>query len=366
MPTTAAPLEQRAHGDFSTPEQSPDTVQLIVTSPGRVDMHGIIGLAKAMKTPVSVLSKKIYQAPTVLMPEVLASAAPSLIDSCLALGLEVSPQPANTPPTHDPARFDLAIHITDATLIPPTVETVARMVGVPPEQAYQMIATPPGLVLGDVSTAAADAVRARLPDGVRLSMAPSGHGPFDLFVPPEAPNTPSITAVCGTQRGLLPLGLSKADADAVFARLPKGTARLVARDLIPCDLVLEQATDLSAAALEWLADHYGVDDSIRDYTPIALDEGLPRPDALDKVAKAAAHGVTLIAEPAGFDRCAIQVTKTPDMARLAQMLTTAGQTVPTTLPAIVAENLPDLDARWLACQLERLGAQFLFVEDNTP
>lgn len=363
MPSSAVSLEQHSESDFADPDQSSDTVQLIVTSPGRVDMHGIIGLAKAMKIPVSVLSRKIYQAPTVLIPGVLACAAPGLVESCQELGLEISTQSTDRPLEQDTARFDLAVHITDAALIPATVEAVARMVGVAPEQAYQMLATPPGLVLGDVSTAAAQAVRARLPEGVRLSVAPSGLGPFDLFVPADAPQIASIAALCGTQRGLLQLGLAKADADAAFARLPKGTARLVARDLIPCDLVLESASDLGDSALNWLAGQYGVDDDIRAYAPVALEEGLPRGEALQKVATAARHGVTLLAEPAGFDRCAIQVTKAPDMAGLSQMLKAAGLDTPNSLPAIVAQDLPDLDARWLAWRLERLGAQFLFVED---
>ncbi len=363
MSKSGVHLEQRTESEFVNSERSHETLQLVVTSPGRVDMHGIIGLANAMKIPVSVLSKKVYQAPAVLIPDVLASVAPCLVESCQDLGLDVSTQSINKPTVQDTARFDLAVHITDAALIPATVETVARMVGVSPEQAYQMIASPPGLILGDVSTAAANAVRARLPDGVGLSMAPSGVGPFDVFVPPDAPNTASITTLCGIQRGLVQLGLSKADADAAFARLPKGTARLVARDLIPCDLVLASVSDLSRSALDWLAAQYGVDDNIHDYIPIALEEGLTRPEGLQKVATAAEHGVILIAEPAGFDRCAVQVTRAPDIAGLSQMLKAAGLDAPSILPAIVAQNLPDLDARWLACQLEQHGAHFLFIED---
>jgi hypothetical protein len=67
-------------------------------------------------------------------------------------------------------------------------------------------------------------------------------------------------------------------------------------------------------------------------------------------------------EASGFERCDLVVEDAPDRNALAKVLTAAGRTLPERLPARVATDLPDLDARWLAYSIERTGARIRFEE----
>ena len=342
-----------------------DSVQIVVTSPGSIDMHGLTGLSKAMQKPASVVSKLVYQAPSVLLEHVRSANAPALIESLEELGVKVAALPSGAPVTLDAERYDLALHIAAPEAIPAAVETVARLVGVQPDQAFRMISTPPGLILGGVSTAAMRAVEARLPDGCQLLAAKSGEGPYDVFVQHDAPQTPGLTALCGDQRGLLRLGLSASDAEEAFARLPKGTARLIARDLIACDVVLESANHLSQDAKAWLASEYDLHPEHYEHLPLALEEGLSLQNAETRIQAAERAGVELVAEPSGFELCAIKVMQAPNLTRLQELLTSSGYASVPSVPAVVATNLSDLDARWLAFQLEQVGAHYMFEEPQT-
>jgi len=341
--------------------------RVVITSPGTIDMAGIASLAKALKRPVGILAKAIHQAPTVLAQGLTVDQQTLLVEAARELGMRVDGEADDRELELDLGRYDLAVHITDPESIPHAIEVVSGVVGVDPEQAYQMLATPPGSIIGDISLASVSAVTERFGSGVQVSITESGTGPFDLFVPAETPSNAEVERLCGGTTGLVRLGLDRDEAGLVFHRLPKGSVRLVARDLVRCDVVFERGADRpSEAAVTWLAERFGVEPgqipTLLAHAPIALAEALSYEQAQDHAESAKAVGLPVTAAPAGFGRFAIVVVEASDMTALSAALDQAQMPVPDALPATVATGLGDLDARWSAYQLASAGATVVFEE----
>jgi hypothetical protein len=366
LPTTEPPATEEAR-DW----------RVVITSPGTVDMQAITSLATALKRPVGHLAKMVYSAPTVLLHGIAAEQATQIRDGCEELGLEAIAEIGDDETGAEPDRFDVAVHVTDLGALGHAVETVSRVVGVGPEQAYQMLATPPGLLLGQVSRAAVGALDERFGPGVDLRVCQSGTGPFDLYLSPDSPTTPELTRLCGSQRGLVTLGLAHAEAKRLATRLPKGSAQIVARDLVRFDLVLD-GVDLptpvgdrsigpnSQTPAAWVSATCGVDESrfdvLLNHTPIAVKEGLDHQRAEQLAAEGAATGLRLTVAPAGFDRYGVTVVTAEDPVALGDLVRRMEIEAPTRYPATVADGLSDLEARCLATQLELVGAVVSYEE----
>ena len=231
-----------------------------------------------------------------------------------------------------------------------------------------MLATPPGSLIGDISEAAVVALCARFGPGVELRVSPAGAGPFDIYVAPEAPFNREIDRLCGSDRGLIELGLERKEADRLYARLPTGSARLVARDLVRYDLVFNGGIDLPPAAIDWLSEHCGVAEhqlgALDRHAPIALAEALTSEQAERMADTGRAAGVPVTTAPAGFDRCSLRVLRAADPSAVAELSRQLGLSPSEQLPAMLATDLGDLDARCLAHQFELIGAVVSFEESR--
>ncbi|MCL1487197.1 MAG: hypothetical protein MH186_04295 [Marinobacter sp.] len=104
---------------------------------------------------------------------------------------------------------------------------------------------------------------------------------------------------------------------------------------------------------------------LQAHVPLALAERQTFEDASEAVSRALAAGLPVTLEASGFERCDLVIENAPDRSALAKVLAAAGRTLPERLPARVATNLPDLDARWLAYSIERTGARIRFEEVAT-
>lgn len=348
---------------------SVETFALIIESPGQVDMTGISVMASALGVPVRSLSQAIYRAPSVLARDLPAENLPELLDHCANLGLDAAHAPNDVTLPENADTFELAVHIENAARIPHAVETLARVTGVAAEQAFRMLAIPPGQVLGNVGAAAIDALRQRFGAGIEVKTAIEGDGPFDLYLSRSMASVPVLRDLVGHRKGLIPLGLTVEEATALHPRLPKGTARLLPRAFLRFDVVLAPRPTLSPLAGPLLAELFGVAPAqvplLQAHAPLALAERLPFKAASEAVDRAVAADLPVSLEASGFEHCDLVVEAAHDRAALADVLGAAGWDVPDRLPARVAADLPDLDARWLAHSLERVGARIRF-EDGAP
>jgi hypothetical protein len=101
---------------------------------------------------------------------------------------------------------------------------------------------------------------------------------------------------------------------------------------------------------------------LQAHAPLALAERLAFEEASEAVRQALAAGLPVTLEASGFERCNLMIEDAPDRNALISILAAAGRTMPERLPALVATDLPDLDARWLAYSIERTGARIRFEE----
>lgn len=378
-------IDEAAVGKSSDRISQPaaETGCVVVTSPGTVNMAAIASLARALKRPIGVLAKSIYQSPSVLLDDVSTKHLDALLQPCRQLGLEVEAQSQGYEPPDDRQRFDLAVHVVNPAVILETVETVSQIVGVPINEAYKILSTPPGLLLGELSADSAAALSRRFAEGVSVNISPSDEGPYDIFVSPDTPRTPALRQLCGSSTGLVSLGLDREQAERQFARLPRGSTRLIARDLIPFDVIVTgvaaaakpPAAESAAAqiappttAVAWLSERFGIEADLLPAlfmsTPIALAEGLGAADAQQLAAEGCDVGLDLTIEPAGFGRYAITVVDSTNPSAMNDVLAGFDLAIPSRLPAIVETGLSDLDARWLAFLLQAAGCQILFEESD--
>lgn len=346
-----------------------ETLALIVESPGRVDMTGISVVASALGVPVRSLSQAIYGAPSVLARDLPAEQLSALQDNFTRLGLHVTRAPNDVLIPKQLETFQLAVHIEDPARIPHAIETLARVTGVSADRAFRMLATPPGQILGHVGYAAVDALRHRFGEGVRLMTAIEGNGPFDLYLSCSMGSLPALRELVGERSGLIPLGLTSAEATALHPRLPNGTARLIPRAFLRFDVVLSRLPTLSPLAAPVLAELFNVAPAqvplLQAHAPLALAERLPFIEASETVDRAVAAGLPVSLEASGFEHCDVVIEAVNDHEAMADVLIAAGRDVPERLPATVAVDLPDLDARWLVDSLERVGSRTRF-EDGAP
>ena len=343
--------------------------RVVIRSPGQVDMVGLCALARALAWPVGRLAKMAYHAPSVLTAELDRERAVALADACRQLGLDVVAETDRDPVIDTGERFDVAVHIVDPAAVGHAVDVTARVIGVDREQAHRMLATPPGTLIGDISRASVNDLAARFGDGVEVRVAASGQGPFDVVVSHEAPSTPDIERLCGDQRGLFVVGLDRDAADRLCARIPKGSVRLVARDLVRFDLVFGTGGEMGRGATDWLREHFGVGGdrigALRRCAPIALAEQLAHPDAAALEASGRAAGVPVSLQPSGFGRYVVSVASVvsgADPSVVADLVRQMRAGRPDRFPAVVGTNLTDLEARWLAHELEAVGAIVAYEE----
>lgn len=343
-----------------------ETFALVIESPGQIDMAGISIMASAMNLSVQSLSQAIYCAPNILARNIPAENLPELLTQCAKLGLDVTQAANDVVLAQNTETFQLALHIDTAEQIPYVVETLARITGVAAEQAFRMLATPPGQILGKVGAAAVNALKKRFGEGVEVLTALEGVGPFDLYLSRNMASMAVIRDLVGDQQGLIPLGLTAAQAKILHPRLPRGAARLIPRALLRFDIVLAAFPKLSPLAAPMLADLFAVSAEqvaqLQAHAPLALAERLPLDQAYDTFNRALAAGLPVDLTASSFELCDLIVETAPDPRALAEVLVAAGHKVPQRLPARVANQLADLDARWLAHSLERVGARIRFEE----
>lgn len=300
----------------------------------------------------------IYRAPARLVAGIDAQKAVSLGNYLEELGLNVAVVASGDAPPR-PEFFDVAVMLFQPSMAGTVSAAVAEFIGVGEAEARNLLLTPPGVVIGQVSAATVDALTARLPAGsARVVAAAHENARFALFAP--SPDPAQRRALAGRLRpdeqisgdGLAVFGLDRARADELWRALrAPDRVRVVNEAFLTADIVLEAGPSNGAAALERLAavpvDHYA---DLLALAPVPLEENVPYPAVEARLSDYAAAGFQVRAELASFAREMVEVVSAP-----AEALTAAGlgaQRAPCLSPP-----LQRLAARVLRAELEAAGAE---------
>ena len=346
-------------------------VRVEVLSPGNSDLRGLAAVAQGLSLPVSDIAARIWRAPAVLLDRVDRSTAERFVAILATVGLHARvADPAA--PIPDPPLFDLAVQVTDPGRVGEVVEALSAALGLEPVQAYELLATPPGSILGGVGEASSLVLDERLGPGARILRSPSGQGPYDLYVEPGTRLPASVLReypefAARAVEGYVPLGLEHGEAETLWIQLKSHAgARLIPRALVRFEVVLSRPVTPNPARIALLEAAFGIPRALAPrmlaIAPLSLTDDLTFDDARAAVDRSRRVGIPTDWEPMYFGRAGVRVEEVKDRDEFNRTLTRFGMDLPDRLPALVARNLVDLEARRLMAALSAAGARAQFTE----
>jgi hypothetical protein len=245
-------------------------------------------------------------------------------------------------------------------------EVLGRFLGLEPTAALDLLLTPPGVILGNVTQATVQALQAALPAGaVRLTASRPDEARFALFasdlthlqvgvlrqrLPAETRLAPGGSATV--------FDLTRGEADTLWRRLKAPEqVRIIDQAFLRFSLELIAAPPEAAAALEALAGVPAEDfDLLAQALPVPIEAGVAFEALEDRMAAYNAAGLTVRAELETFSHQALDILSAP-----AEALIAAGLPAPAPLSTT---PMPRPRARLLRHQLEAAGAEVLFAESD--
>ncbi|MCV6585270.1 MAG: hypothetical protein OIF47_07030 [Marinibacterium sp.] len=353
--------------------------RIVITSIGDARPSDAASIAVGLGVPVNRVLEAVYRAPSVLVDGLDAPTARQMGDLLGSLGCGVDVQSANGPAPAPADLYDVALHIEDTARYGAIVDALAGFLGAKPDDAARLVATPPGVVLGQVSRATIDALRQRLGDGAGLIVSDPDSALYDLFL--GACDQAVVMRLQGDLRraGFEPL----AETGCVLSGLPRdvaeglwsahhriGALRLVNRDFLRFDVVMTGGTP-SPAASAALQDLAGIPDHIVPRLfgagEITLIDALPLAELADVLDGLAGAGLEIRADLVSFAHLGLDITRAPRPADVRDTLAAIGIGVDEAalrqLPYRLPCALPELQARLLRDALALCGAQADLIDE---
>ena len=225
----------------------PGTKRLIIQSIGTASPANAASIAIGLGVPVPSVLKALYQAPTVLVDGLTADMAEQMVGLLTDLGCIVEIESQSSPPPEPAPLFDVAVYVKEAARYGQIVTNLSKFLGCDETKAAQLLATPPGMVLGEVSRATVDALAAQLGAGADLVASDPDSACYDLFLG-DCDATQRARLMADLKRrghtpvaesGLILTELDRPTADAIWSAHSRQPAlRVVNRDFLRFDVVL--------------------------------------------------------------------------------------------------------------------------------
>ncbi len=286
--------------------------RLVVTSIGRATPSLHQALASALPLSSHAVLARLYQAPSILLDRISPELARGLAQVLRDAGLEVEVQPGDAPFEPGVGDREVALYVGDPSRARAVVVEVAAFLGCAPARAAQLLWQSPAVLVGRVSAATVEALRQRFePLGVELDVSTADTARYDVLVADAAPGVRARVSAALRAEGveveptgpLAALGLTRAQADALWRRLDRGMpVRLLDHTFQRFDVRLDAAPDtpsVRARLVEATGMPAHVAAKVLARLPVVLHQGVRHADvaarlgALAEVgARATAHLVT--------------------------------------------------------------------------
>lgn len=351
---------------------------VVIKSIGTAAPQDAAPIAIGLGVPVQRVLEAFYQAPTVLVDGLSAEMAGHMAGLLEQIGCLVDDVPEAYGDVAVPELFDVAVHVSETARYPQITSELATFLGATEEQAARLLTTPPGIVLGSVSLATIEALKARLGQGVDMINSRPDVAVYDVFLA-ECEDHVRLRLFADLRtRGFAPqadegcilAGLTKEEADRLWsAHKASGVLCVVNRAFLRFDIVMTGGLDTptSRDALKRVA---GIPERILprlfDAMPIAVIEALPEAELASALEAMTAAGLELRADLITFLHLGLEITGTSDPAGLARTLSALGLQSQdrnlAALPVRLPYHLPELQARILRDSLVASGAQVELVD----
>ncbi len=349
----------------------PDNRQLVradlmLQSVGTATPRAAAVIAEALALPREFVVDAIYRAPARLLADLPAADARRLACMLDQLGLQTEVVRAGTAPARG-AVYDLAVVMNDPLRTPEVAQALGRFLGMSAQSALDLVLTPPGIVLGNVTQPTVDALASVVPDGAATLIASNPdvarYALFAAELPPthRAAIQPLLphSQVAGASGGPLScFDLAKSDADTLWRRLcALDGVRIVNQDFLRFTIVLTGVPDNPRVGSKGLMDLAGMPESLYDELvgalPCPVVDGIPYANLQASLAAFIEAGFTVQADLETFVMMALDIRCGPPGALDAVGLTGV-------MPLVTAP-MPREQARALRARLEALGAEVLPV-----
>ena len=363
---------------------NPGTVlrDVVVRSVGRATPALAAAVGKGLGLPVETVVRSVYRAPATLLQRVAPELAERLCDLLNATGLEVQVVPegqvVDTPPL-----WDAAAHVLNPARLHEAAEALARFTGLSVAAAQEALLTPPGVVLGGVSAASIEALKATLPEGVvELVAVLPQDSRYALHLLPCAEmvargvleDVRKLGLEPLAREGIIAIDLEHRTAQALWQRHSRtGALRLIHTAFLRYTVSLQGPMQaFSPAQATLLSERAGVPTELLPHLlgalPVGLHEDLPHADLPELMAAYAAVGLNVQADLSSFKRYTLELTHAQDPALAQRLLVQqsawpAGQPLPA-MPCSTAPALSRPRARQLQALLEAAGCDAYLEEHH--
>lgn len=351
--------------------------RLVVRSIGSASPKLHTALARVLPQSSQHLLGCLYRAPAVLVDDISEQLGEHLCSLLGEAGLELELQHRDEPFVPGQGDREVAVFVDDVSRFRELAAEVAQFLGCELGRAAATLWASPALLVGSVSDATVDALRARLePLGAQLDVSSPATARYDLLVVDPTPG--ARARVLGVLRalGLPPLDhgplvardLDRDQADAVWARLDRGApVRMLDQAFQRFDVRLDAAHD-GPALRRHLVERVGMPAKVLDQVlrrlPVVLDPGVRHCELAEHLhaltelgAQASAHLVT-------FQTFDLVIDRATNPTEAAQILATLTERPAAELvaalrrpPVRIDGPFPAVRARWMQHELRRASAR---------
>lgn len=334
-----------AEAATSSGDPSEGRVDIVIRDVGNAVPKAASIMAELFGLPVEAVVAAVYRAPARLVaglePKIARQLVACLKDLGLTLDIVAQGDPISPVPT-----FDLAAEIDDPALIDLATKAIADFLGVTAEDALDLLTTPPGIILGNVSHATVEAFARRMPAGALiLSTADPAASTYALFAGDlAAADRAAVEAMLDAPSavasdGLVALGLSHTEANRLWRRLAGlSGVRLVNQAFLRFEMVLTEIVERNGATAKALEALAGIPASafaeLAELLPVVVEESIPHERVENRLLEYAAHGMTVTARLANFAQQILVVDAAPPEALA--ILGVDESALPLRLPPLVA------------------------------
>jgi hypothetical protein len=362
--------------DIELEREPADRYRLLVRSIGTADAAVIPALRRLRGGPDVELASLLYRAPSELLRGLDQKTGTALCDLLRKTGVDVDLTPDSESFERGTGDFEVALVVTQFDQVVAIFEETMRVLGVDVDAARKIVCATPAVMIGSVSAATVDALRARFAAlGVEIDASRTNDALFDIAVEAGDPTTRQLLAtVLGdagvpatwSDRGqLLATGFDADTARRIWEQLSRTDAKvqILNRDLQRFDVRLESAP-ASSETKDWLIGVTGMPKRLADVAltkmPFMLAENVSSAKMVELLQQAAALGGRASGILLALQRFALTVKPGGDRAALRPWVDTIagkadGDNFMRGGATRLAGPFTKTQARWLQYELRRGG-----------
>ncbi len=354
-------------------------LRLIVRSIGTAPFSVVGALRKVMPVSEQQIAERLFRAPAELFADLPAAGAEQVVRILSDAGLDVEVLPKDATFTAGEADRDVALVVTDLSKMAAVVREVMGFLGVDAGTARRILCASPSMLVGGVSEATVQALRARLqPLGVEIAVSRPAEAVFDLVVgecPPGVRarlvdvlrHTRAAVIAGGDHGPFVATGLDRASAQRIWDEIGRRNPalRMLDRAFERFDIRLD-ACPRTPEAIAGLAAISGmpvdVAPRVLERLPVVVRQNLTYDEARATLAALADLGGQAVDELVTLQTFALQIEKVGTRAAALAVLRALSDVPEDTAGAALSAAsgklhgpFTQLHARWLKDELKAAG-----------